>query len=247
MRAFLVFLLAIGISVAGAYAGLSRLARPPTVPDAAPPPQRVASLEGSLPPNAKDGVQERPPSKSQEIDQDKPTVPSMEQTATAKDYQAPGSCMPIGIVANGDLVFPMECRQLLEKYRGPLSAMAPTTIPPEQPAPVGRDPPTVASIDVNAPAVSHSDDARPPSHVALPPDTPQTTEENSSRPRKVRHSTQAHAHRPRSLVEMFRDPLKFNCMACLLFGYRSFHSVHWGNGPSPHHAQRFRNLRGRAS
>jgi len=32
-----------------------------------------------------------------------------------------GSCMPIGLTARGDIVFPWECRELIEKQRGPVS------------------------------------------------------------------------------------------------------------------------------
>jgi len=32
-----------------------------------------------------------------------------------------GSCMPIGLTARGDIVFPWECRELIEKQRGPIS------------------------------------------------------------------------------------------------------------------------------
>jgi len=32
-----------------------------------------------------------------------------------------GSCMPIGLTARGDIVFPWECRELIEQQRGPIS------------------------------------------------------------------------------------------------------------------------------
>src|ERR1700716_4110133 len=32
-----------------------------------------------------------------------------------------GGCMPIGLTARGDLVFPMQCRELIERERGPIS------------------------------------------------------------------------------------------------------------------------------
>ena len=31
-----------------------------------------------------------------------------------------GGCMPIGLTARGDLVFPMQCRELIERERGPV-------------------------------------------------------------------------------------------------------------------------------
>jgi hypothetical protein len=32
----------------------------------------------------------------------------------------PGGCTPIGLTARGDLVFPMQCRELIERERGPV-------------------------------------------------------------------------------------------------------------------------------
>jgi hypothetical protein len=32
----------------------------------------------------------------------------------------PGGCTPIGLTAQGDLVFPMQCRELIERKRGPV-------------------------------------------------------------------------------------------------------------------------------
>jgi hypothetical protein len=34
------------------------------------------------------------------------------------DGVPPGGCMPIGLTARGDLVFPMQCRELIERERG---------------------------------------------------------------------------------------------------------------------------------
>src|SRR6267378_6554339 len=36
------------------------------------------------------------------------------------DGVPPGGCMPIGLTARGDLVFPMQCRELIERERGPV-------------------------------------------------------------------------------------------------------------------------------
>jgi hypothetical protein len=36
-----------------------------------------------------------------------------------------GSCMPIGLTARGEIVFPWECRELIEKQRGPVSEEIP--------------------------------------------------------------------------------------------------------------------------
>ena len=38
---------------------------------------------------------------------------------------APGSCMPIGLTATGELVFPWKCRAIIERYRGAISVDRP--------------------------------------------------------------------------------------------------------------------------
>jgi hypothetical protein len=43
-----------------------------------------------------------------------------------------GGCMPIGLTARGDLVFPMQCRELRERQRGPIPEDQPTARAPEQ-------------------------------------------------------------------------------------------------------------------
>src|SRR4030088_335938 len=37
------------------------------------------------------------------------------------DIVPAGGCMPIGLPARGDLVFPLQCRELIERERGPIS------------------------------------------------------------------------------------------------------------------------------
>jgi outer membrane biosynthesis protein TonB len=54
----------------------------------------------------------------------KPTTAADLRSAQA-DLQKPdgvpaGGCMPIGLTARGDLVFPMQCRELIERERGPI-------------------------------------------------------------------------------------------------------------------------------
>ena len=54
----------------------------------------------------------------------KPTTTTDLRSAQA-DLQKPdgvpaGGCMPIGLTARGDLVFPMQCRELIERERGPI-------------------------------------------------------------------------------------------------------------------------------
>ena len=38
-----------------------------------------------------------------------------------------GSCMPIGLTASGEVVFPWDCRAIIEKQRGPVSVNVPAS------------------------------------------------------------------------------------------------------------------------
>jgi len=47
------------------------------------------------------------------------------QAEVSKPDNVPiGGCMPIGLTARGDLVFPMQCRELIERERGPVPEQA---------------------------------------------------------------------------------------------------------------------------
>lgn len=70
-----------------------------------------------------------------------------------------GGCMPIGLTARGDLVFPMDCRELIERQRGPIPEekqqisepvkLAPAEkVTPVAAAPVAAAPVAVAPADV---------------------------------------------------------------------------------------------------
>ena len=59
-------------------------------------------------------------------------VAQMEESQSGNTRQEdvpPGGCTPIGLTARGDVVFPWQCRGLIEKYRGPLSEEAPDAAP----------------------------------------------------------------------------------------------------------------------
>jgi hypothetical protein len=51
----------------------------------------------------------------------KPTADPAIGGVSKIDSVPPGGCMPIGLTARGDLVFPMQCRELLERQRGPVT------------------------------------------------------------------------------------------------------------------------------
>jgi hypothetical protein len=54
-----------------------------------------------------------------------------------------GGCMPIGLTARGDLVFPMQCREVIERERGPLPEQQPQAT--EQRSP--QEPPKIAPAE----------------------------------------------------------------------------------------------------
>ena len=71
--------------------------------------------------------------------------------ASKSEHQPAGACTPIGLTANGDIVFPWECRETIEKQRGPISISVPTppNDPPSHepsPAPDARGEDTVATV-----------------------------------------------------------------------------------------------------
>jgi hypothetical protein len=47
-------------------------------------------------------------------------VRSAQAEVSKPDNVPAGGCMPIGLTAGGDLVFPMQCRELIERERGPV-------------------------------------------------------------------------------------------------------------------------------
>jgi len=83
--------------------------------------------------------------------------------------KSPGSCMPIGLTASGEVVFPWDCRAIIEKQRGPVSVNVPppsadssakdqaaekaATQPPEQPAASAAAAPVQPQMAVAMPPV----------------------------------------------------------------------------------------------
>jgi hypothetical protein len=105
---------------------------------------------------------------------------SRAEDANAKS-QSQGSCMPIGLTASGEVVFPWDCRAIIEKQRGPVSVNAPAASgdpsskdqgpekevqPPEQ---TGAVPPPaqpqVAVANDRAPSSQEMTASRPPSRA----------------------------------------------------------------------------------
>jgi hypothetical protein len=195
------------------------------------------------------------PAQQTKGDQSKVTGSSTDQTGSIKAHDAPvGGCMPIGITVQGNLVFPMECRELLKQHRGAYASLEarpePTPAAPrEQAARVEHDPQTVGSVrdhetvdsarehepktitggsvdDQNAVNLpSKGSDVRtgvnpmPRAKVKLATDSSRTIIENGYRRTKVRQFSRTDWRRQERFSELLNDPLAFNCMNCLLFGY----------------------------
>jgi hypothetical protein len=62
-----------------------------------------------------------------------------------------GSCMPIGLTSRGELVFPWECREIIERERGPvsadISAALKDTAKTPQAGPAREPAPNAAAVD----------------------------------------------------------------------------------------------------
>ena len=70
---------------------------------------------------------------------------SSAQGSSSQASSSGGSCMPIGLTAGGELVFPWDCRAIIERERGPISTDISTLVKnaAKNPAPsasVGREP-----------------------------------------------------------------------------------------------------------
>jgi hypothetical protein len=159
-----------------------------------------------------------------------------DQTGTIRVEVPPSTCMPIGMTAQGDLVFPLQCRELLERERNP--APSPEVGPPKQAAggdvqTVGplRDQETVHSAstvsDVRSRVRSPGSEATPKTNVS------RTVTEHGNRPPKARWSSQSSidSHREERLPAVrrarmvalhsdeWRSPLSLHCIECLVFGF----------------------------
>ncbi len=76
--------------------------------------------------------------------------------------------MPIGLTAGGEIVFPWECRELIEKQRGPISAAIPTQ--PKDASPTPATVPASAPETISEPGSKPADEGVAKS--AVPPASP---------------------------------------------------------------------------
>jgi hypothetical protein len=163
MRALFAYLLAISVALGGGYAGLRWLAAPDSsTGQHSSASAKLPNKGKKLPEKPDSNVTRMTEAESGPKDRDKTeiaasTAPSgssnkaapessrnetgvsevSPKAPTQKDNDVPtGGCMPIGITAQGQLVFPMQCQALLERHRGPEHSQVPvSTNPPESAAP----------------------------------------------------------------------------------------------------------------
>jgi hypothetical protein len=163
MPALFAYLLAISIALGGGYAGLRWLAAPDSsTAQHSSENGKVPNKGKKLPEKPDSNVTRMTEAESGPTDRDTTeitasTAPSgtsnkvapeasrnetgvsevIPKVPTQKDDDAPtGGCTPIGVTASGKLVFPMQCKELLERHRGPVDSQLPVpTNRPESAAP----------------------------------------------------------------------------------------------------------------
>jgi hypothetical protein len=162
MRALFAYLLALSVLLGAGYEGLRWLSQPEvaavgepisasTKPSAKgavhsekPEPHGLDAAAGAA--EAMHGAPATHAGPADEVVAATPTSPTAagpeagDPQAPAKKTEdvTPGGCMPFGLTARGELVFPMQCQQLLAKHRGteddrtsPSAEAAPASIPPK--------------------------------------------------------------------------------------------------------------------
>ena len=122
------------------------------------------------------------------------------QTQVANSDAVPAKgCTPIGLTAQGDLVFPLRCRELLEQQRRPVRDLQPARAEPaqaspsEQAAPAAHQPavPGDHGEGSSGPKLTeppHNSGARPPSSSTnkLADEGPQRLKTKTDEPQKIR-------------------------------------------------------------
>jgi hypothetical protein len=106
-------------------------------------------------------------------------------TQSKPEHQSTGACTPIGLTANGEIVFPWECRETIEKQRGPVSVNVPVmpNDPPakDQPASSGPRPEdAIAPPPASQPVVAATDRSQLPPDANAAPAKPHSHRRTSS-------------------------------------------------------------------
>jgi hypothetical protein len=80
---------------------------------------------------------------------------------SVKEDVPPGGCMPIGMTASGEMVFPIQCKAIIERERGTAVEQNPSAV--EQKPAVESSNPVIKPVET-APAPKHVEHAEPKPH-----------------------------------------------------------------------------------
>jgi hypothetical protein len=143
MPALLGYLIALAVFLGSGYAGLEWLASPddPTTyqrpNDKTPLPNKNSGPKKSAAGDEGIKAERRGPSTAANADKagrDEAKATDAGAGGENLKVQKPdavptGGCMPIGLTADGEMVFPLQCRELIEHQRGPVAASPPAQGP----------------------------------------------------------------------------------------------------------------------
>ena len=180
-------MIAIVVFLGSGYAGLEWLAAP-DVPPVHRVPKRQDGIGSALPAPRATRLSHPPNLIAERIDDSKTDIPTgsadigkddigkddvkqPDRTAenlkvTGSDAVPAGGCMPIGLTAGGEMVFPLQCRSLLEAQRGPVVA---SNTEQKQPEPKldSLQPPANSSMSADAIATERHSDSPSKNEVAV--------------------------------------------------------------------------------
>lgn len=197
MPALLGYLFAIAIFLGGGYAGVAWLASPESPSAYHSPNDKPASHRKNTQQKSRSASQVSV-SQAEESDgkpatsgwtntsatpaapagtkpKDADVVASDGKIANDHDSIPSGGCMPIGLTAQGDMVFPLQCRELLEQQRGPVSSAVTAPASKEYEAPASTKPTGSSDTQIGP-------DMRKPSEPKAPVSSQKDTEDYASRP-----------------------------------------------------------------
>jgi hypothetical protein len=219
MPALFGYLVAVSILLGGAYAGLEWLSTPQGIPAEKtatharntpnkPPPTKTGGVaapnavnrQASAETTGKAAAVESSDQIDHETKHTGLTASRPSSKAEKTDSTPAGGCAPIGLTANGDLVFSMPCQEMIERHRRELAASEAAATPPD--AALNQAAPSAKSSDgkgdgakdrgkeVAAPPPDHSADRARSDAVA----TSETKSNNRPKP-EAEHQVAPREHR----------------------------------------------------
>ena len=216
MAALLGYVVALSILLGGGYAGLQWLATPDhrpaakTVAQNKNAPEKSAVTTGTAAGPSEADAKRNPgtPAKTANAERsDKPAEPADKPARETKETAAKvadvkpdakdpriekaetvptGGCKPIGLTSNGDLVFSMQCQDLIERHRAEAAASAPTAqttsgLANDQPAQTAK-PAESAKASQTASEAENSNPAQPVRSDIASPDARDVAAKRQPRP-----------------------------------------------------------------